>query len=192
MSTNIENEIIYAPAVLEFVATSVEFCKLVESEEPLGREEWVDKMLKVLPTMYVKASLLPDTILSDEDYEATFVNETDYAHIENKVMEIMGEENTYLDVFVEDMKYSDRPISAFVSENIADIYQDIRNFVSVYQYNLSEQMNDAIYYCKEHFNLYWGQKLVNVLRPLHAVYIAYKENNEFKDSSLEEEESEWN
>ena len=192
MSTNIENEIIYAPAVLEFVATSVEFCKLVESDEPLGREEWVDKMLKVLPTMYVKASLLPDTILSDEDYEATFVNETDYAHIENKVMEIMGEENTYLDVFVEDMKYSDRPISAFVSENIADIYQDIRNFVSVYQYNLSEQMNDAIYYCKEHFYLYWGQKLVNVLRPLHAVHIAYKENNDLTDSSLDEEDLEWN
>ncbi len=191
MSSNIENEIIYAPAVLEFVATSVEFCKLVESDEPLGREEWVDKMLKVLPTMYVKASLLPDTILSDEDYSATFVSETDYAHVEKKVIDIMGEENTYLDVFVEDMKYSDRPISAFVSENIADIYQDIRNFVSVYQYNLSEQMNDAIYYCKEHFYLYWGQKLVNVLRPLHAVYIAHIENRDFTDSSLDEEGLEW-
>lgn len=192
MSSNKENEIIYAPVVLEFVAASAEFCKLIESENMLDREEWVDKMLKILPLMYVKASLLPDTILTDDDFSATFVNETDYAHVENKVMDIMGDENTYLDVFVEDMKYSDRPISAFVSENIADIYQDIRNFVSVYQYNLSEQMNDAIYYCKEHFHLYWGQKLVNVLRPLHAVYIAYKENSDLINSSLDEEETEWN
>lgn len=192
MSSNKENEIIYAPAVLEFVAASAEFCKLIESENMLDREEWVDKMLKILPLMYVKASLLPDTILTDDDFSATFVNETDYAHVENKVMDIMGDENTYLDVFVEDMKYSDRPISAFVSENIADIYQDIRNFVSVYQYNLSEQMNDAIYYCKEHFHLYWGQKLVNVLRPLHAVYIAYKENSDLINSGLDGEETEWN
>jgi uncharacterized protein (DUF2461 family) len=30
-------------------------------------------------------------------------------------------------------------------------------------------MNDALYVCKVHFFTYWGQKLVNVLRPLHAL-----------------------
>ncbi len=67
------------------------------------------------------------------------------------------------------MEYSDTPVTAFISENIADIYQDIRNFVSVYQFELTGQMNDALYNCTENFYSYWGQKLVNTLRPLHAL-----------------------
>lgn len=96
----------------------------------------------------------------------------------------MGEENIYLDVFVEDMKYSETPISVSISEDIADIYQDIRNFVSVYQYNLTAQMNDALNRCVENFRSYWGQKLVNVMRPLHALY--YRDD-QFWDIENEEE-----
>ena len=70
---------------------------------------------------------------------------------------------------MEEMKYSDTPVSAFVSECIADIYQDIRDLVSDLQFELTEQMNDALYRCMEHFHTYWGQRLVNVLRPLHAI-----------------------
>ena len=141
-------------------------------------------MLKMLPLLYVKALLLPETVPAEEEFPATFVTEEDYSHVANKVSEIMGEEDVYLDVFIEDMKYSDTPVSTFVSENLADIYQDIRNFVSVYQFGLAGQMNDALYQCKENFRLYWGQKLVNVLRPLHTMMCGYLESgNEETDLS---------
>jgi len=129
----------------------------------------LDNMLKILPLLYIKASLLPETLAINDDELPTFVKESDYVRVANRVAEIMGDEDTYLDVFVEDMKYSDTPVSAFVSENIADIYQDVRNFVSVYQYELTEQMHDALYICVCNFRDYWGQKLVNSLRPLHAL-----------------------
>ena len=101
----------------------------------------------------------------------------------------MGEEDVYLDVFIEEMKYSDRPVSAFVSEDIADIYQDVRNFVSVYQYGLTDQMNDALFICKQNFENYWGQKLINVLRPLHSLY--YNDQDEQLTDDLSEEEELW-
>jgi len=97
----------------------------------------------------------------------------------------MGDENAYLDVFVDDMKYSDTPVSAFISENIADIYQDVRNFVSVYQYELTEQMNDALHVCINNFRDYWGQKLVNSLRPLHA--LKYSESEAVNDDEINRE-----
>ncbi|MPN10385.1 hypothetical protein SDC9_157680 [bioreactor metagenome] len=93
-----------------------------------------------------------------------------------------------MDVFIEDMKYSERPISAFVSENIADIYQDVRNFVSVYQYGLTDQMNDALLVCKQNFQAYWGQKLINVLRPLHAIFYNGDENDNLLETDLNEED----
>jgi len=160
---------IYLPAVIDFVTIAVEISSFLESDETMSRDEWIDRILKMFPLLYVKASLLPETYPLNEEPPATFVREEDYARVSGRIATIMGEEDIYLDVFVDDMKYSDTPVTATISENIADIYQDIRNFVSVYQFELTDQMQDAICVCKDNFLLYWGQKLVNVLRPLHAI-----------------------
>lgn len=173
MSNN--KELIYSPAVIEFVTVAVEFVSFLENDKAQERTGWIDTTLKILPLLYLKASLLPETVEQNEEPPATFVKEEDYNRISHSISSIMGEEDVYLDVFKEEMKYSDRPISSFVSEDIADIYQDIRNFVSVYQYNLTDQMNDALYICHQNFRTYWGQRLVNVIRPLHA--LLYKEND---------------
>lgn len=169
MERSDNQQIVYDKSVIDFVAVAVEFCVFLEQEDQLSRPEWIDKMLKILPLLYLKAALLPETDVIDELPPATFVREEDYSRVTGRVAALMGEEDVYLDVFVDDMKYSDRPVSGFVSENIADIYQDVRNFVSVYQLELTEQMNDALAVCRENFLLFWGQKLVNVLRPLHAL-----------------------
>lgn len=173
--TGTEN-IVYDKNVIDFITIAVEFCAFLESEEIRSRKEWIDKIIKILPLMYVKASLLPETVGMNDDIPETFVKEEDYTRIAAKVSSVMGEEDVYLDVFVDEMKYSDTPVSASVSENMADIYQDVRNFVSVYQYGLTEQMFDALCHCIENFREYWGQKLVNVLRPLHT--LLYRETEE--------------
>ncbi|MDO5524366.1 MAG: DUF5063 domain-containing protein, partial [Bacteroidia bacterium] len=184
---NINNQV-YSPPVIDFVTVCVEFCAILEGENAVSREEWISKMLKILPLMYIKASLLPETVEMNDEAAETFVKEEDYARVSASVSSIMGEEDVYLDVFVEDMKYSDRPVSAFVSENIADIYQDVRNFVSVYQYGMTEQMNDALLACRQNFQTYWGQKLVNVLRPLHSIFYNKEDNDPLLETDLNEED----
>lgn len=171
------SNIAYNKNVIDFVTVAVEFCAFLEKEcfdtaqQPAkySRAEWVDNMLKILPLLYIKASLLPETMMVDDEELPTFVQESDYVLVANRVAEVMGSEDAYLDVFVDDMKYSDTPVSAFISENVADIYQDIRNFVSVYQFELTEQMNNTLHMIVSNFRDYWGQKLVNLLRPLHAL-----------------------
>jgi len=170
--------IIYLPEVIDFVTISVEISSFLESEEAISRNEWVDRILKMLPLLYVKASLLPETFPLNDEPPATFVREEDYVRVASRIAATMGEEDIYLDVFVDDMKYSDTPVTATISEDIADIYQDVRNFVSVYQFELTGQMQDAIHVCKENFRLFWGQKLVNVLRPLHALKTSNTEGEE--------------
>lgn len=187
MEKDSNDNIVYDKSVIEFVTVAVEVCVFLEQNDPVSREVWIDKMLKMLSLLYVKALFLPDTEVAEEDFSATFVREEDYLRIVNKVSIVMGEEDVYLDVFLEEMKYSDTPVSTLVSENIADIYQDIRNFISVYQYGLTDQMNEALYLCKENFRLYWGQKLVNVLRPLHTLKCMYMEHeNEVNELSEED------
>jgi hypothetical protein len=161
--------IIYDKQVIEFMAVAVEFCSLLEQDAAPASGEWVDHMVKLLPLLYLKAWLLPEAVPSFSEELPAFVKEEDYNRVAHTVEKVMGEENVYLDVFVEEMRYSDTPVTSFVSEAIADIYQDVRDLVSVYQFELTAQMNDALYVCREHFFTYWGQKLVNVMRPLHAL-----------------------
>ena len=186
-----QNHIIYAPVTLDFVTVSVEFCSFLEKMEVTSRTEWIKTILRILPLLYVKATLLPSVELLDDEVSEIFVSEQDYMLISKQVASILGEEDVYLDVFVEDMKYSDRPVSSFVSEDIADIYQDIRNFVSVYQHGLEEAMISALNSCSENFRLYWGQKLVNVLRPLHALVYKPVFDDQDLDQSIEKEDDSW-
>lgn len=171
-------DIVYSSNVIDFVTVAVEFCAYLEKEQQPARRDWVQTMLRLLPLLYVKATLLPQAVVMDDAMPDSFVREEDYARVAAAVASVLREEDTYLDVFVPDMKYSDTPISAFISEDIADIYQDVRNFVSVYQYGLTEQMNDALFVCAENFGAYWGQKLVNVLRPLHALLYSPDEESD--------------
>ena len=178
MSIKDSDNIIYSASAIELVTVGVEFCAFIEKDDLVDRDEWIKKMLHILPLLYIKTSQLPEMMQANEILPETFVKEEDYTRVSSQIASIIGEEDVYLDVFVEDMKYSDRPISSFISEDIADIYQDIRNLISVYQYKLDEQMSDALYVCQQHFRIYWGQKLTNVIRPLHSILYNVDDNDD--------------
>ncbi len=184
------NHIVYGPITLDFVTVGVEFCSFLEKTESPSKKEWIKTLAQILPLLYVKATLLPTVETDFDDFLETFVTEEDYMFVSSKVSEMLGEHDVYLDVFIDDMKYSDRPVSSFISEDVADIYQDIRNFISIYQLGMEESMISALKVCTENFRLYWGQKLVNVLRPLHS--LIYKPNDDIHlNSIIGEEDNLW-
>ena len=113
-----------------------------------------------------------------------FVTEDSYEVLRITISELLAEKDSYLDVFVADMKYSDTPITKSISEDLADIYQDIKNFVSLFKLGINETMHDAIVECNEHFKQYWGQTLVNTLRALHD--IRYKTTLEEEEEDIDE------
>ena len=173
-----ESQVIFDRQTVEFVTVGAEYCKWIEQAEGTPRRQLVDVALKLLPLLYLKASMLPPCeILGDEPLES-FVTEESYEVVRLTLADILGERDDYLDVFVSDMKYSDQPITRYISEDLSDIYQDIKDFICLFQSGLNMVMNDALATCQENFRLYWGQKLVNTLRALHEVRYAPQEEEE--------------
>ena len=179
-----ESQIIFDRNVIEFVTVAAEFCKYMEQAEGIRRAAFVDTTLKILPLLYLKATLLPPCETMGDDLPEHYVTEETCEVLRMNLAGILGEKDDYLDVFVEDMKYSDQPITRYISEDLADIYQDIKDFIFVFQLGLNETMHDALAICQENFRLYWGQKLVNTLRALHEARYAQGEDED------EEEEDE--
>jgi hypothetical protein len=80
------------------------------------------------------------------------------------------------------MEYSDAPLVSSISENFADIYQDVKDFITAYKIGTLEVMNDALWDLNQNFYQYWGQKIVNSMRAIHQL-IATKENLDFSSQS---------
>lgn len=160
------NKELVSQNVIEFVTIATEFCNLVEQIFNTEKDDFVDRAVKIFPLLYVKGMFLPDLELISEELIEKFVTEEEWETINNDVANIFEEDNVYTEVYDPLEEYEEaRQVS--LSENFADIYQDIKDFVSLYHQGTLEAMNDAIVECKNSFEQYWGQRTVNALRVLH-------------------------
>ena len=173
--TEASTHYVYQEPAIEFVTVAVQVCLYLEQVEEHEKADFIEKMLCLLPLLYLKARLLPKTTEEMDGYLERFVTEQEYEDLRALIAQKLGSDDAYLEVFVEDMRYSDEPITAFISENIADIYQEIKDLACNYQTREESVMNDARVNCIEAFYQHWGQKLLNVLRPLHALSLVCDE-----------------
>ena len=76
MDTN--SDPVYSRNVVEFVAVANEFCKYAEHASELKGDELLKILQRILPLMYLKASLLPQLDPFFEDGNEKFVTEADW------------------------------------------------------------------------------------------------------------------
>ena len=182
---------VYSRNVVEFTAAANEFCKYAEHSSELKGDELLKILQRILPFLYLKASLLPSLEPFFEDGNEKFVTESDWTVIHDILKDKFGTADDYLEVFDEKINESEGPVVSSISENMADIYQDLKDFLLLYQTGTKEVMNDAVWECKQNFENYWGQKLVNSLRAIHRFIYSGEEIGkvELKDNTDEERDT---
>ncbi|HLN56175.1 MAG TPA: DUF5063 domain-containing protein [Bacteroidales bacterium] len=185
---------VYSRSVVEFVAVANEFCKYAERASELKGDDLLKILQRILPLMYIKASLLPQLEPFFEDGNEKFVNEQDWISIHDTLREKFGTADDYLEVFDDKMKDSEGPVTSSISENMTDIYQDIKDFLLLYQTGTDEVMNDAIWECRLNFESLWGQKLLNAMRAIHRFIYSGEEIaalEEDADSDEKRDTTDW-
>ena len=169
-----EDNYLYSQPVLDFITVSTEFCKYLEQSEGRELDEFLHVMRGMLPMLYLKASMLGN-VPEQAGWLEKKLTEADYDYVRGCVARILGEKDDFLDVFVEDFKYSEHPVLCTISENLADIYQQLRELVEAFREGYEETMQLALYEAMDEFYLQWGQKLLNSLRAIHDVYLSVRE-----------------
>lgn len=168
----------YSKNVIEFVAVASEYCSFLENLENIERPKFVGNLQKLLPLLYLKAALLPTIDGSEIDSPEKFVSEVDYHHLLSRLQSKFGQFDSYLEVFDPNFQFSEAPLDASISENLCDIYQDLKDFVMAYRIANTELMEAAIWECRNNFTEYWGQRLVNCLRAIHQLVCGNSDLNE--------------
>lgn len=158
--------------LLALTALAADYCRTLEEARNFERDEFISRMIRLLPRLYLGFIEIPQeniVSLGEEEYFESYVDEDYYESIRRGIEEVLGPDDTFLETFEEDMKYSDTPIASSISECLADIFQPLFNFISIVRDSEGESAEGAFLECRENFEGYWSQTLCNVLRAINYI-----------------------
>lgn len=182
-----EESTILTPGRLAFIALANEYCNSLENARQSTPAAFVAAMTRLLPRLYMATADLSVVLDIDEAENAYIEERLDedyYDSVRLAVEHLLGPDDVYLETFEADMKYSDTPIAASISEGLADIFQVLFNFTEMVKDAPVDAILPALSAVKEDFDGYWSQKLCNVMRPLnHLRYSMQDDDSQQEDSS---------
>lgn len=144
------------------------YCAAVENAGEMGKRDFITEMLGYLPRLYLDFSDPQLEFENPEDeFFAEYVDEDYYENVRRNIETLLGADDIFLETFMEDMKYSDTPVAASISESLADIFQALYNFIGIVKDSEGENAMAAYTECRENFASYWSQTLCNVMRALN-------------------------
>lgn len=167
----------YNTTLIDFAQVGVELASLLEQASEILRHDFIDQSVKILPLLYIKARLLPkydyDPTL---DYAPEYISEESYDFVGQAVAAKLGEYDSFLTTMLSDMQYSDAPMSASISEYLADVYQQVGNLLGVLREEETSMLPTAIGRCRYYFAEYWGRHLLAALQALHELSVSFIED----------------
>lgn len=167
-----ETETLGEKIAVDVYVAAAQFCTFMEHIEEFELSQILDYMLKIMPLLYIKGGLLDVDEIEDTSACEQYVTEEDYELMylaaKRKLEEIDYYE--YYNTSLGEVQ------SASLSEYMTDIYQDMKDFVLLYNKKTITAQTAAAYLCKMHFEQGWGLKILTILPYVHA--IVHKESND--------------
>lgn len=154
---------------LTLMALCNEYCKAIETASQTERNDFINNMLRLIPRIYITTQSIEPGVMGGYGDLVDALTEDVYDSLRSAMSALLGEDDTYLDVFVEDMKYSDTPIALSLSEGLADIYQSAYNYLETCRDAVDDIIDEATEAFYNQFTTYISQAMCNVLRPLNSL-----------------------
>lgn len=173
-----QNEPVHTRKVLEMITVANEFCLFLDKAEEYSKNEILGFLQKVLPLIYIKASLLPNIEVDDEDATEHYVTEEQWESMFNLLRIKTGEDDLFFFIDNNEKSHTD-PVKGSIAENITDIYQDLKDFLLLYQHPVNTYKANAIRDCKHLFETRYGYKIVNTHMAIHYCLFKEAENEMF-------------
>ena len=147
---------------LEMLTVANEYCLFFEKADSYSTQDILLYFQKIAPLLYLKASLLKPVKIKDESLNERFVTEEQWEAVFKELRKKFGSDDQY---FVHDHNFDS--VEASLADNMADIYQDMKDFVMLYQKNTESARHNANANLVSLFRWHWGPALLNALASVH-------------------------
>jgi hypothetical protein len=163
---------VYSEEVLALVKAANELCAFLESFEEQEGRTFLEESVKLLSEVYRNMLGVGDTEPVFEGSGEATVTELEWSALYQKIARMLGAHNEILRPADEEEYDRSELISHSISEDLADLYQDLKDFTAIFSRGMEELMNDAAWELKERFAEHWGKKLLRSLSALHDLYVS--------------------
>jgi hypothetical protein len=171
---------VYSKTVIELLTVANEYCLFLEKAENYDRQDIMLFLQRICPLIYIKSSLLPVIEIEDEEAAEHFVTEEEWEGVFNTLHLKFGEDDLYYFINPHERSHTD-PVKASLAENFTDIYQDLKDFVLLYQKPRKVSMEYAVFECKRLFETRYGFRLVRAHSALHYLLNKEEDNGELQE-----------
>ncbi len=152
--------------VMEMLTVANEYCHFVEKAYNYETKDILEYMQKILPLLYLKGCLLPNIEVSVPEANEKFVTEENWEIIFNELRNKLKPKDEYWVIDHSDFKFTE-PDKVSLSDNLTDIYQDLKDFVLLYAKGTNAAKENAVRDCKFYFETHWGYRLVQAQKYIH-------------------------
>ena len=153
----------------EFLLVANEYCVLMESMAEYSKKELLEKLQKILGLLYLKTSVLSVNDNGADDYIEKFVQEEDWQFIQNGLATKLGSHESFFDIFTPETIETGNEENISLSEALTDIYQDMKDIVTLFQIGNEDGLEAGLFDCKLNFERFWGPRLLAVLSVMHNI-----------------------
>ncbi|MDR0368311.1 MAG: DUF5063 domain-containing protein [Bacteroidales bacterium] len=167
------------PAIVEeksiqgLFLTALQFCVSIETVQSFEKDVMIGYLLKICSLLYMSGSTNLEMLSEDNSAAEQFLTEEEYEQIYLSLKEKWQE--------MEFFEFYNRQLNEMETKSacelLADIYQDMKNFVLQYQKNSTTAKKAAASLLKENFPHHWGKNLLILLPYLHQ--LSFPEEEEF-------------
>jgi hypothetical protein len=178
---DISNHPVYSKNVIELLTVANDYC-LTMSKIDTTKKSWlIDYLQKILPLLYLKASLLPVIEVQNPDANERFLTIEEWEFLFNQLRKKFADDDEFW--FIDQTTVHHDPVKGSISECLTDIYQDLKDFITLYQKTSLDAKENAVNEARESFEKRWGYSLVNVHKTLHYLIMSNKQPYEAEDQT---------
>lgn len=166
------SNILYRSDVTPFVAAIAGYCALVEPQAtPRWTRETLSQCRQRLADIYAMGLVLQQSDFLPMGELEPYIRQEDYDRVRGRLEQVFGEYDRFLTAQVEEMKYSDVPISVSTSELLADLYQALGDTLWAFRGQNEAQMLLALSDIHDQLRDELGECLLLVLKQLHDLLL---------------------
>jgi len=162
---------VYSSEMVVLVKAANGYCQFLEDLGQVTGREFIVQSVRHLSDVYSAILRTGETEPLFESSPEPTVTEQDWAAVYQGISLLLGTHNEFIrQAEAGEFDRSDL-VTHTISEDMADIYQELRDFTALYGRGLEEIMNDAAWELKERFIEHWGKKLLRAMAPLHDLFV---------------------
>jgi hypothetical protein len=160
------NDPVYSKQVIELLTVANEYCIFTEKVEDYSKSDIINYYRHILPLLYIKGSVLKPLIPEYPEDAERFLTEESWEKILNSLRNKLYPDDHFW--FCQDMRDENTDVEKMsLAECLSDIYQDMKDFVMLYQKNRYSSRENAVSEISRLFREHYGEIITRALSGLH-------------------------